>query len=113
MAIRLNGLMKESFTIMNLAANDVYSEEIAGKYLYLAKVEIIKHQGALYVQNHENNKSKFHSISDSVTWCKDQILDPIKKKDKGNGYGRMKSKNERRKKKSITENIEKQNRIST
>ncbi|XP_015168765.1 protein FAR1-RELATED SEQUENCE 5-like [Solanum tuberosum] len=111
--IRLNGLMKESFTVMTLAANDVDSEEIAIKYLYLAKVEIIKHQSELYVQNHEKNRSKFNSFNDSVTWCKDQILDPIKKKDKGNGYGRMKSKNEQRKKKSIPENIEKRNRIST
>ncbi|KAH0675431.1 hypothetical protein KY290_026564 [Solanum tuberosum] len=100
MTIRLNGLMKESFTVMTLAANDVDSEEIARKYLYLAKVEIIKHQSELYVQNHEKNRSKFNSFNESVTGCKDQILDPIKKKDKGNGYGRMKSKNEQRKKKA-------------
>ncbi|KAG5596078.1 hypothetical protein H5410_037310 [Solanum commersonii] len=43
MTIRLNGLMKESFTVMTLTTNDVDSEEIARKYLYLAKVEIIKH----------------------------------------------------------------------
>ncbi|WMV07785.1 hypothetical protein MTR67_001170 [Solanum verrucosum] len=67
MTIRLNGLMKVSFTVMTLAANDVDSEEIARKYLYLTKVEIIKHQSELYVQNHEKNRSKFNSFNDSVS----------------------------------------------
>jgi len=82
MTIRLNGLMKELFTVMTLAANDVDSEEIARKYLYLAKVDIIKHESELYAQNHEKNRSKFNSFNDSVTGCKYQILDPIKKKER-------------------------------
>ncbi|MCE3051533.1 hypothetical protein HAX54_050100, partial [Datura stramonium] len=38
-AIRLYGLMKESFAVMTLAANDVESEEVVRKYLYQARVE--------------------------------------------------------------------------
>ncbi|KAM3201200.1 hypothetical protein P3L10_033564 [Capsicum annuum] len=81
MTSRLNGLMKESFVVMTLAANDLDFEEIVQKYLYHAKIEIIKHQSELYAENHEKNKNKFNR-TDSVTGCKDQVLDPIKKKDK-------------------------------
>ncbi|KAF3655278.1 hypothetical protein FXO38_00337 [Capsicum annuum] len=101
MAVCLNGLMKESFTIMTLAANDLDFEEIARKYLYQAKIEIIKHQSELYAENYEKDKNKLSGI-DPVTGCKNQVLDPIKKKDKRSGYGRMKSRGEQRKKKSQT-----------
>ncbi|PHT31336.1 hypothetical protein CQW23_27673 [Capsicum baccatum] len=82
MASRLNGLMKESFAVMTLVANDLDSEEIVRKYLYHAKIEIIKHQSELYAENHEKDKNKFNR-TDSVTGCKDQVLDPIKKKRQG------------------------------
>lgn len=50
MVIRLNGLLKESFAVMTLAANDAESEEIARKYLYQARVEITKLQHELYAE---------------------------------------------------------------
>ncbi|PHT34545.1 hypothetical protein CQW23_26345 [Capsicum baccatum] len=105
MAICLNRLMKVSLTVMTLADNDLDWEEIARKYLYQAKIEIIKHQSELYAENYEKDKNKL-SGTDPVTGCKDQILDPIKKKNKSSGYERMKSRGEQRKKKGITKDIE-------
>ncbi|KAH0754131.1 hypothetical protein KY290_024401 [Solanum tuberosum] len=100
MAIRLNGLMKESFIVMTLAANDTDSEEIARRYLYQARVEITKHQSELYGENCDKNRHKFDSYVDPFIGAKDQILDPIKKKGKGIGYSRMKPKGEKKKKKT-------------
>ncbi|KAM3237901.1 hypothetical protein P3S67_012341 [Capsicum chacoense] len=57
MAIRLNGLMKESFDVMTLEANDEDSEEIARKYLYQARIGISKHQSEIY--NGDYGKNKF------------------------------------------------------
>lgn len=102
MRIYINGLMKESFTVMTLAENDLDSEEISQKYLYQAKIEIIKYQSEFYSDNHEKNENNV-SRADPITWCKDQVLDPINKKYKGNGYGRIK----KSEKKSITKAIEK------
>ncbi|WMV25200.1 hypothetical protein MTR67_018585 [Solanum verrucosum] len=51
---------------MTLATNNVDSEEIAIKYLYLAKVEIIKHQSELYVQNHEKIRASSTHFNDSI-----------------------------------------------
>ena len=42
MAVRLNGLMKESFTVVTLVANDIDTEKIARRYLYQARVNITK-----------------------------------------------------------------------
>ncbi|KAK4362779.1 hypothetical protein RND71_018020 [Anisodus tanguticus] len=59
MAIRLNGLMKESFVVMTLAASDAESEEIVRKYLYQARVEVIKLQSELYVKDiHKSSLEK-------------------------------------------------------
>ncbi|PHT68285.1 hypothetical protein T459_27772 [Capsicum annuum] len=63
------------------ADNDLDCEEIARKYLYQAKIEIIKHQSELYAENYEKDKNKL-SGTNPVTGCKDQDLDPIKKKNK-------------------------------
>lgn len=96
MAVRLNGLMKESFTVMTLAANDIDSEDIAGRYLYKARVEITKHQIELYGENCNKNRHKFDSSVDPLIGANDR-MDPIKKKGKGNGYSRMKPKSENKK----------------
>lgn len=98
MAIRLNGLMKESFIVMTLAANDMDSEEIARKYLYQARVEITKHQSELYGRDCDKDRHKFDSSVDPLIGCKDLVLDPIKKKRKGTGYARMKPKGKKKKK---------------
>lgn len=52
MSIRLNRLLKESFILMTLAANDVDSEKITQRYLYQEKIKIMKHQSELYAENH-------------------------------------------------------------
>lgn len=99
MAVRLNGLMKELFIVMTLAANDMNFEEIARKYLYQARVEIIKHQSELYGGDYDKDKHKFDSSVDPFIGCKDRVLDPIKKKRKETGYARTKSKDEKKRKK--------------
>lgn len=100
MATRLNGLMKESFNVMTLAANDAESEEIARKYLYQARVEITKHQSELYDGDCDKDRHKISSSVNPFMGCTDRGLDPIKKKEKRNGYGRMKAKGEQKKKKA-------------
>ncbi|MCD9644500.1 hypothetical protein HAX54_032753 [Datura stramonium] len=100
MAIRLNGLMKESFAVMTLAANDVESEEVVRKYLYQARVEVTKLQRELYVKGtHKSCLESSTSIGPS-SGINDQVLDPIKKKGKQNGYGRLKPRIEQRKKRA-------------
>ncbi|XP_070014798.1 protein FAR1-RELATED SEQUENCE 5-like [Nicotiana tabacum] len=81
MAIRLNGLMKESFAVMTLAANDAESEEIARKFLYQARVEITKFQNELYAEGTRKNYYKF-STTTSFSGTNDRVFDPIKKKGK-------------------------------
>ncbi|PHT87466.1 hypothetical protein T459_09572 [Capsicum annuum] len=78
MAIHLNGLVKESFDVMTLAANDEHSKEIARKYLYQARIEISKHQSEIYNRNCSKIKYKFSSV-DPLTGCTNQVVNPIKK----------------------------------
>ncbi|XP_060195121.1 protein FAR1-RELATED SEQUENCE 12-like [Lycium barbarum] len=100
MAIRLNGLIKESFTVMTLAANDVESEEIVRKYLYQARVEITKAQSELYVKGTYKYCPKSSISAGPSSGIHDQILDPIKKKGNRNGYERLKPRIAQRKKRA-------------
>ncbi|KAF3652998.1 hypothetical protein FXO38_15850 [Capsicum annuum] len=86
MAIRLNGLMKESFDVMTLEANDEDSEEIARKYLYQARIGISKHQSEIYNGDYANyisipNRRYQNGIKDmSLLYSKACSLDLV-------GYG--------------------------
>ncbi|XP_019233939.1 PREDICTED: protein FAR1-RELATED SEQUENCE 9-like [Nicotiana attenuata] len=80
MAIRLNTMMKESFTVMTLAANDAESEEIARKYLYQARVEITKLQSEIYAEGTHRSCSKSSTYVGPSLGFNDQVLDPIRKR---------------------------------
>ncbi|KAG5627822.1 hypothetical protein H5410_013040 [Solanum commersonii] len=92
--------LAKGFGIQKSAKTYNINKEVTRRYLYQARVEITKHQSELYGGNCDKTRHKFDSSVDPFIGAKDRILDPIKKKGKGNGFSKMKPKGEKKKKKT-------------
>ena len=92
---RFSTLMRNSFEVMSLGAQDKYATRIAKKNLDVTVAEISAYNSSLVVIDDASDDD-----NDETSLREMPIFDPLQKKGKGTTYGRFKSSSEKKKKKS-------------